>query len=85
MVRDIKRLYNIYNSLLCIWGFPNSSDSKECSCSVENAGFIPGLGRSSGEGNVNTLQYSCQENSKQEFHGQRSLEQSMGLQRIEHD
>ena len=28
----------------------------------EDAGWIPGLGRSPGEGNVNPFQYSCQEN-----------------------
>ena len=28
-----------------------------------NAGLIPGLGRSPGEGNGNLLQYSCLENS----------------------
>ena len=32
-------------------------------------GSIPGLGRSPGVGNGNTLQYSCLE----KFHGQRSL------------
>ena len=32
-------------------------------------GSIPGLGRSPGEGNGNSLQYSCLEKS----HGQRSL------------
>ena len=30
----------------------------------EDAGSIPGLGRSSGEGNGNPLQYSCLENSR---------------------
>ena len=30
---------------------------------VRDAGSIPGLGRSSGEGNGNLLQYSCLENS----------------------
>ena len=34
-----------------------------------DAGSIPGLGRSSGGGNGNPLQYSCLENP----HGQRSL------------
>ena len=29
---------------------------------VRGMGLIPGLGRSSGEGNGNTLQYSCLEN-----------------------
>ena len=30
----------------------------------EDAGLIPGLGRSSGKGNGNPLQYSCLENSR---------------------
>ena len=29
---------------------------------IKDAGLIPGLGRSPGEGNGNTLQYSCLEN-----------------------
>ena len=29
---------------------------------IGNAGLIPGSGRSPGEGNSNTLQYSCLEN-----------------------
>ena len=42
-------------------GFPGGSDSKESACSAGDLGSIPGLGRSSGEGNGNTLQYSCLE------------------------
>ena len=45
------------------WGFPGSSDSKASACSVGDLGSIPGLGRSPGEGNGNSLQYSCLENS----------------------
>ena len=30
---------------------------------IRDAGLIPGLGRSPGEGNSNPLQYSCLENS----------------------
>ena len=32
-------------------------------CNVGDPGFIPGLGRSPGEGNGNALRYSCLENS----------------------
>ena len=32
---------------------------KESTCNAGDAGSIPGLGRSSGEGNGNPLQYSC--------------------------
>ena len=44
-------------------GFPSGSDSKVSAYSVGNTGSIPGLGRSTGEGNGNPLQYSCLENS----------------------
>ena len=37
-------------------------DGKESACSVEDPSLIPGLGRSPGEGNGNSLQYSCLEN-----------------------
>ena len=43
-------------------GFPGGSDSKETACNAADPGSIPGLGRSSGEGNGNPLQYSCLEN-----------------------
>ena len=43
-------------------GFPGGLDDKESSCSVGCLGWIPGLGRSPGEGNSNPLQYSCLEN-----------------------
>ena len=38
------------------------SDCKESAHNVADPGSIPGLGRSSGEGNGNPLQYSCLEN-----------------------
>ena len=43
-------------------GFPGGSDSKASACNARDPGFVPGLGRSPGEGNVNQLQYSCLEN-----------------------
>ena len=52
-----------------LWGFPGGSDGKEPACNAGDPGSIPGLGRSSGEGNGNPLQYSC----FVESHGQRSL------------
>jgi len=39
------------------------SDSKESACNAGDPGSIPGLGRSPGEGNGNSLQYSCLKNS----------------------
>ena len=48
---------------------------------IRDTGSIPGWGRAPGEGHGNPLHYSCLENP----HGQRSLEGSMGLQRVKHD
>ena len=42
--------------------FPGGSEGKASACNVRNLGLIPGLGRSSREGNGNPLQYSCLEN-----------------------
>ena len=38
------------------------SDCKESACIAGDPGLIPGLGRFPGEGNDNTLHYSCLEN-----------------------
>ena len=48
--------------------FPGGSDLP-AAYNVGNLGSIPGLGRSSGGGHGNPLQYSCLENT----HGQGSL------------
>ena len=50
-------------------GFPGGSDGNESACNVGDLGWIAGLGRSSGGGHDNPVQYSCLENP----HGQRSL------------
>ena len=50
-------------------GFPGGSEGKGSACNVGDLGSILGLGRSSGGGHGNPLQYSCLENP----HGQRSL------------
>ena len=45
-------------------GFPGGSDGKESACNAEDLGLVPALGGGSpGEGNGNSLQYSCLENS----------------------
>ena len=44
-------------------GFPHTSDGKASAYNAGDPGSIPGLERSSGEGNGNPLQYSCLENS----------------------
>ena len=48
---------------------PGGSDGKEFTCNAGDQGSIPGSGRSPGEGNGNSFQYSCLEKS----HGQESL------------
>ena len=50
-------------------GFPSGSDGKESTCNAGDLGLVPGLGRSTGRGHSNPLQYSCLENP----YGQRSL------------
>ena len=64
----ICRLYetnSILNSLvlIIIQGFPGGSDGKTSACNAGDPGSIPGSGKSPGEGNGNSLQYSCLENS----------------------
>ena len=44
-------------------GLTCSSNGKESACEAGDQDSIPGLGRSSGEGHGNPLQYSCLENS----------------------
>ena len=45
--------------LLKEWGFPGGSAAKNPPANAGDAGLIPGLGRSPGEGNGNPFQYSC--------------------------
>ena len=47
---------------LCLGDFPGGSDGKASAYKAGDPGLILGLGRSSGEGNGNPLQYSCLEN-----------------------
>ena len=42
--------------------FPGGSNGKESACNAGYLGLIPGLGRSPGEGNGYSLQYSGLEN-----------------------
>ena len=44
------------------WASLGGSDSKESACNARDLASIPGLGRSSGGGHGNPLQYSCLEN-----------------------
>src|SRR5574341_1256344 len=58
---------------------PGSSIGKESTCNSGDLGWIPGLGRSSGEGNGYPLQYSGLENP---IDRRASRLQSMGLQSV---
>ena len=42
--------------------YSGGSEDKTSACNVRDLGLIPGSERSSGEGNGNPVQYSCQEN-----------------------
>ena len=57
-----KDLYSQSYGFSIALGFPGGLDGKESAYSVGDLGLIPGPGRSPGEGNGNTLQYSCLEN-----------------------
>ena len=46
-----------FSGVLRIW--TEGSEVKASACNVGYLGSIPGPGRSSGEGNGNSLQYSC--------------------------
>ena len=54
---------NLIGFLWEYMGFPGGSVSKESACNEGDLGFIPGLGRSPGEGKGYPLQRSCLENS----------------------
>ena len=60
-------------------GFPRGSDGKESACNEGDLGSIPGLGRSSGEGNGYPLQYSGLETSMDYIYS------PWGSQRVRHD
>ena len=44
-------------------GFPGGSDNKESACRSRRPRFDPWVGKTSGEGNGYSFQYSCLENS----------------------
>ena len=63
-------------------GFPGGSNGKESAWNTGDPGSIPGSGRSPGEGNGNTLQYSCLENYMNTGAWQATVN---GVQRVGHD
>ena len=48
--------------LCCILGLPCWLSGKESAFTAGDSGLVPGLGRSSGVGNGNPLQYPCLKN-----------------------
>ena len=54
--------YSRYNRLPTV-GFPGGSDNKESACRSRRPRFDPWVGKTSGEGNGYSFQYSCLENS----------------------
>ena len=62
-------------------GLPWWLSGKESTCNTGGLGSILYLGRSPGEGNGNSLQYSCLGNSIDRG----AWQQSMGSQRVRHD
>ena len=58
-----KMFLNVFKTLCqSLWGFSGGSHGEESTCKAGDLGSIPGLGRSPGEGNGNSLQSSCLEN-----------------------
>ena len=66
-VKVLKLLFHINiclsRNILIISGFLCGSAGKESACNAGDLGWIPGLGRSPGEGKCGSLQYSSLENS----------------------
>ena len=56
---DIVSDMYIKSLVTIVMGFPGGSVVKHLPANAKDVGFISGLGRSSGEGNDNPLQYSC--------------------------
>ena len=65
-----------------ILDFPGGSSGKASAYNARYPGSIPRLGRSTGEGNGNPIQYSCLENP---MDGGAWLAIVMGSQRVGHD
>ena len=67
MVKNQPEMWEMHETWEILWteephtqiGFPGGSVGKESTCSAEDLGSMPGLGRPPGEGNGNQLQCSC--------------------------
>ena len=63
-------------------GFPGDAENKKSACSTGDSGSVPGLERSSGDGDGSQLQYSYLENSVDRGAWWAVV---TGLQRVGHD
>ena len=63
---SVRKCYNfiLLHAAAQFLGFSGGSEGKASAYNAGDPGSIPGSGRSPGEGNGNSLQYSCLENSK---------------------
>ena len=67
--RDVQYCHEFSKEVLCIsisigWNFSGGLVVKNPSAKIRDTGSIPELGRPLGEGNGNSLQYSCLENPR---------------------
>ena len=60
--RRVKIVWSLWKTVWHDRGFPGGSVVKNPPANAGDAGSVPGLGRSPGEGNGNPLQYYCLEN-----------------------
>ena len=67
-----------FMSIYCQLGFPGGSEVKNLPANAGDVGLIPGSGRSPGEGNGNSFQYSCLENSMDRGAGQATVHGEIG-------
>ena len=63
------------------WASPVTQTAKNLPANAGDPGLIPGLGRSPGEGNGNSLQYSCLEN----LTDRRAWQATVHVTRVGHD
>ena len=68
-----------------VMDFPRGSDGKESAYNTGDLGSTPGLERSPGDGNGNSHQYSCLENSIEREALWVTLHIVHGSQRVRHD
>ena len=70
---------------LQLWASQVALAVKNMAANAGDAGSIPGLGRSSGGGHGNPLQYSCLESSMDRGTWQSTVTKSLGSQRVRYN